>query len=433
MTTQPIGGTVLADRYELGPLVGFGGTAEVYRARDRATGRLVAVKLFTTGSGPDAQRRELDLLARLRHPGLVGVLDGGRAGARSYVVMEFFDGRTLADRLADGPLPAEEVVRLGRELAEVLAFVHRHGVVHRDVKPGNVLLDGSGRVRLTDFGIARLVDATRLTPTGQVVGTAAYMAPEQVLGARVGPPADVYALGLLLLEAGTGRREFDGGQVESALARLLRAPRVPEHLPPVLGTAIAAMTAREPGDRPRADRVRALLADDLTATVVDARRRSHALVRALGTTALVVLVGGVVAAADPAARPGPDATAPPVVADLVPPLPAAPAVVAELPAPLSAAAAARRVVRAPASTGADDEHDRGPAEVRHASDTEDTHDGRGTGDSRDDGHHGDRTAGESRGDDGERADEGDHDDGGGNAGRGGNGEGRGPAGRGGPR
>jgi hypothetical protein len=148
---------------------------------------------------------------------------------------------------------------MGTTLAGALAHVHANGVVHRDVKPGNVLLDGDGRAQLTDFGIARLVDATRVTATGLVVGTAAYMAPEQVRGEVVGPPADIYALGLVLLEAVTGRREFEGGALESAIARLHRSPVVPPSVPEPLASMVRRMTATDPADRPAASQVAAAL------------------------------------------------------------------------------------------------------------------------------------------------------------------------------
>jgi uncharacterized membrane protein YgcG len=148
---------------------------------------------------------------------------------------------------------------MGTTLAGALAHVHANGVVHRDVKPGNVLLDGDGRAQLTDFGIARLVDATRVTATGLVVGTAAYMAPEQVRGEVVGPPADIYALGLVLLEAVTGRREFEGGALESAIARLHRSPVVPPSVPEPLASTVRRMTATDPADRPAASEVAAAL------------------------------------------------------------------------------------------------------------------------------------------------------------------------------
>jgi hypothetical protein len=196
----------------------------------------------------------------MRHPALVGVRDSGVDDeGRPFVVMDFVEGQSLAARLRDGVLSVPAAIRLGAVLADALAHVHARGIVHRDVKPGNVLLDGEGRPQLTDFGIARLVDATRVTATGLVVGTAAYMAPEQVRGEIVGPPADVYALGLVLLEAVRGRREFEGGALESAIARLHRSPVVPAEIPEPLASAIRRMTATDPAERPAASGVAAVL------------------------------------------------------------------------------------------------------------------------------------------------------------------------------
>ncbi len=256
-------GALLGGRYEIGALVGLGGTARVYRARDDVGDTTVAVKIFPAGSGagPGGDgSQELAVLSGMRHPALVGVRDSGVDDeGRPFVVMDFVEGQSLAARLRDGVLSVPAAIRLGAVLADALAHVHARGIVHRDVKPGNVLLDGEGRPQLTDFGIARLVDATRVTATGLVVGTAAYMAPEQVRGEVVGPPADVYALGLLLLEAVTGRREFEGGALESAIARLHRDPVVPPEIPEPLGSAIRRMTATDPAERPAASGVAAVL------------------------------------------------------------------------------------------------------------------------------------------------------------------------------
>ena len=256
-------GALLGGRYEIGALVGLGGTARVYRARDDVGDTTVAVKIFPAGSGagPGGDgSQELAVLSGMRHPALVGVRDSGVDDeGRPFVVMDFVEGQSLAARLRDGVLSVPAAIRLGAVLADALAHVHARGIVHRDVKPGNVLLDGEGRPQLTDFGIARLVDATRVTATGLVVGTAAYMAPEQVRGEVVGPPADVYALGLLLLEAVTGRREFEGGALESAIARLHRNPVVPPEIPEPLGSAIRRMTATDPAERPAASGVAAVL------------------------------------------------------------------------------------------------------------------------------------------------------------------------------
>ena len=256
-------GALLASRYDLGPLVGLGGTAQVYRAWDHEDGCPVAVKIFRPGSAlaPGyGGARELEALTGVRHAGLVGVRGAGvDPQGCPFVVMDLVDGQSLSARLHDGPLDTAAVTRLGAVLADALAVVHARGVVHRDVKPANVLLDTDEHPWLTDFGIARIVDATRVTATGVVVGTAAYMAPEQVRGEAVGPPADVYALGLVLLEAATGHREYDGGALESAVARLHRAPLVPAALPDPLGPTLRRMTAPNPDDRPPASEVAAAL------------------------------------------------------------------------------------------------------------------------------------------------------------------------------
>jgi hypothetical protein len=154
------------------------------------------------------------------------------------------------------------VAKLGAQLAEALAHVHAHGVTHRDLKPANILL-ARDRALIADFGVARLVDATRVTATGATVGTAAYLAPEQVLGERPGPPADVYALGLVLLECLSGVREYQGTPAESAVVPLHRQPDVPADLPNQLSATLRAMTAREPDARPTAaTAARALLGED---------------------------------------------------------------------------------------------------------------------------------------------------------------------------
>ncbi|MBW0111992.1 serine/threonine protein kinase, partial [Pseudonocardia sp. KRD-182] len=218
-------GTVLGGRYRLEGLLGSGGMADVHRAEDLRLNRPVAVKVFRPGTDPDGERRfaeEARTLAGLRHPGLVAVHDYAVEHGRAYLVMELVDGPTLARELTREPYDAESATRVGLELAQVLAYVHGEGVVHRDVKPSNVLVDRDGRMRLADFGIARLVGNSGLTSADLAVGTVAYLAPEQVRGEAVGPPADVYALGLLLLEALRGRRVYDGDDRTAAEQRLDR-------------------------------------------------------------------------------------------------------------------------------------------------------------------------------------------------------------------
>jgi eukaryotic-like serine/threonine-protein kinase len=245
--------TVVAGRYALQELIGRGGSAEVWRAEDTSLGRLVALKLVTVPHDEGSARAgdEARTLARLNHPGLVPVYDAGTDDeGRPWVVMELVEGETLSDTVKRGPLSSERTAAVGRSVAEALAYVHEKGLLHRDVKPGNVLVGTDGRSRLTDFGIARLIDSAKVTSTGMMVGTASYLAPEQVAGEPVGPPADVYALGLVLLECLTGQREYAGATVEVALARLTRSPAVPDDLPSGWPGLLRAMTDRDPARRP---------------------------------------------------------------------------------------------------------------------------------------------------------------------------------------
>ncbi|MFC6088727.1 serine/threonine-protein kinase [Saccharothrix lopnurensis] len=248
-------GEVVDERYELADLYGSGGMAEVYRASDRRLDRGVAIKFFQ-GEATSEDRirlvREAEVLGALRCPGLIEVYDTGVHRGRPYFVMQPIEGGTLRRRMREALAPAV-VAHLGAQVAEVLAHVHANGVVHRDVKPSNILLDTGGRrAYLADFGLALQAQVTRVTRTGVLVGTAGYLAPEQVRGADVGPATDVYALGLVLLECLTGRPEYPGGDTEAALARLHREPRVPVNLPRAFTAALTAMTATDPDHRPTA-------------------------------------------------------------------------------------------------------------------------------------------------------------------------------------
>jgi len=260
---------LIAGRYLLGPLLGRGGAAEVYRAHDQMLGRAVAVKIFLNGAAttdPRRQHREITTLAGFSHPALVTLYNAGEQGGRAFFVMQLVSGRTLADRLREHPLPAADTTQLGVELADALAYVHARGVIHRDVKPANVLLDEHNRPHLSDFGIATMIDSTQITHTGLMIGTAAYLGPEQVRGHPVGPAADIYALGLVLLECLTGQREYPGQPMEAALARLHRQPQVPQDLPAPMTAVLQAMTANDPDQRPTAAEVSTWLREDTPPT-----------------------------------------------------------------------------------------------------------------------------------------------------------------------
>jgi eukaryotic-like serine/threonine-protein kinase len=246
---------ILGGRYRLDGLLGSGGAADVHRGFDLRLRRPVAVKVFRAGTGFDSEEAlhsEAVLLARLDHPGLVTAYDAGRHDGRAFLVMQLVEGTTLRSLVAEGPLSPGTTAAIGADLSRALAHAHEAGIVHRDVKPSNILLDRSRRPCLTDFGISRLLDATTLSVTGTLVGTAAYLSPEQVLGQPVGRPADVYALGLVLLECLTGRLEYDGGPLEAAIARLHRRPVVPDSLPERLSALLRDMTALDERDRPTA-------------------------------------------------------------------------------------------------------------------------------------------------------------------------------------
>jgi serine/threonine protein kinase len=271
-------GVVLGGRYRIDDLLGRGAIAEVYRGFDQVLARSVAVKIFHPGVTNQlnvaGQRAEMQVLANLQHPNLLSVYDA-RFGdspvagappastdeaALTYKVMELVDGGTLANRIVPNGMPSGEVARVGAAAASGLAAVHQFGLVHRDIRPANILLSAAGEVKLSDFGFARELEAGRIASTADVAGSTAFLSPEQARGAVIGPPSDVYSLGLVLLECLTGHREYPGAAVESAIARLTRNPVVPDYLPGSWPALLRAMTAPDPAQRPTAAQVAATLA-----------------------------------------------------------------------------------------------------------------------------------------------------------------------------
>jgi serine/threonine-protein kinase len=233
---------LLAGRYEVGGLLGAGGMAQVHRARDRVLHRPVAVKLLPPG-GPaaavDRFRAEGRRHAAVRHPGVLPVLDAGADAGWHYLVLELAEGGSLAQLLRRRPvLPAAEAAVLLRQVAAALAAAHRVGVVHRDVKPGNVLLDDEGRARLTDFGISLGAGDLDGLPADQVLGTREYLSPERLRGAPATPADDVWAVSVLGHQLLTGRPPTDA------------PPPLPDGIPAALRTALTAAVADDPTRRP---------------------------------------------------------------------------------------------------------------------------------------------------------------------------------------
>ena len=253
---------LLNDRYRLDRILGRGGMSDVFEAVDESSaGTKVAVKIVRSADPEFARRlaQEAKTLERFEHPGLVRLLDAGVRGSDAFLVMELVEGPNLAEILRLGARSPEETAALGSMLADALAYVHERGVVHRDVKPANVLLTPQGMPKLGDFGIARLMDSSALTVTGTILGTASYMAPEQLENHQVGPAADIWSLGIVLLECLTGHRVYEGTPSEVVGRRLAGPVPVPADLPVPWTLLLNGMLDHEPGRRLRAAEVASLL------------------------------------------------------------------------------------------------------------------------------------------------------------------------------
>jgi eukaryotic-like serine/threonine-protein kinase len=258
----------VADRYELGSELGHGGMGVVWRATDTLLAREVAVKEVDLPRGLDADQRasmrarvsrEARAAARLSHPGVVTVYDIAQDGGRDYIVMELVAAPTLDDVVrSDGPLTPERAAGLGLGLLATLEAAHRAGIVHRDLKPKNVMVREDGTTKLTDFGIASVQGDPRLTATGLVVGSPAYMAPEQVEGGPVGPAADLWALGATLWFAVEGEPPFGGGEFQTLSAIVAGEPRRARRLGP-LAPVLDRLLTKDPARRPTPDELRSLL------------------------------------------------------------------------------------------------------------------------------------------------------------------------------
>jgi eukaryotic-like serine/threonine-protein kinase len=254
-------GQLIADRYELKHVVGTGGMSSVYCAHDTLLERDVALKILHEHYSEDDDyverfRREARAAAQLSHPGIVTVIDRGEEEGRQFIVFEFVDGETLKDLVErGGPMPVRRALELGLEIGRALAFAHQQGLVHRDVKPQNVLLNGDGRAQVTDFGIARTLDAVGHTETGTVLGTSHYIAPEQARGERVDAQTDVYSFGVVLYELLAGEVPYAGDNFLTVAMRHVNEP-VPSLLerrtdcPLRLAALVERCMAKEPAGRP---------------------------------------------------------------------------------------------------------------------------------------------------------------------------------------
>jgi predicted Ser/Thr protein kinase len=254
-------GEVFAKRYDVDEVIGTGGMSTVYRAHDRLLERDVALKVLHPHFEEDAEQaqrfqQEARAVAQLSHPNIVTVIDRGESDGRHFIVFECIDGESLKQLAARrGPLPVRDAVELVLQVADGLAFAHDHGIVHRDVKPQNVLVTADGDAKVTDFGIARSLDGDlSMTQTGTVLGTMSYLSPEQARGEPVTPSTDIYSLGVVLFELLTGGVPFPGDNFVTVAMKVQHDPPPPLHerrpdVPPRLAAAVERALAKQPAER----------------------------------------------------------------------------------------------------------------------------------------------------------------------------------------
>lgn len=252
---------VLDGRYALEALVGSGGMADVYRAKDQLLERTVAVKILHQQYENDTEfitrfQREAKAAARITHPNIVNVYDVGVAEGRHYIVMEYVPGRTLKERIKEeGPVPVPQALQIARQIAGALAQAHANNLVHCDIKPHNILVMPDGNVKVADFGIARAVTESTMTYNDNIMGSVHYFSPEQARGTMITPKSDVYSLGVLLYEMLSGRLPFDGNTAVSIARKHLEEDPQPLHMiapgiPPVVEALVTRMMAKDPAQRP---------------------------------------------------------------------------------------------------------------------------------------------------------------------------------------
>ncbi len=252
-------GKTFGGRYSIQEKIASGGMAEVYRAHDITLNRTVAVKILYSRYAAEAGfvarfRREAQAAANLNHPNIVNIYDWGSEDSTYYIVMEFITGRTLKDIIAEqAPMDEPTIINIGRQVAAALSHAHSHNLIHRDIKPHNIIITEDGKVKVTDFGIARSTTST-MTQTGSILGTANYLSPEQAQGNEVGSVSDIYSLGIVLFEMATGQVPFTGDSpVAIALKHIHEAPPLPRRLNPNLPVnlqeVIVKAISKHPSDR----------------------------------------------------------------------------------------------------------------------------------------------------------------------------------------